>query len=98
MPFDTPITTPTGPNYREYFAQLCSELPPVPNEGPETRAARQKGAMDAMVSLNPDNAFEARLAVRAVSADAHAADALRSAALALAADDPERVRQCRAQA
>jgi hypothetical protein len=52
--------------------------------------------MDAVVALNPDNAFEARLAVRVVSTDAHAADALRSAALA--ADDPGEVLRCRAQA
>ena len=96
MPFDTSPTTATGANYREYFAELCRELPPVPDEDPEARAARQNSAMDAVVALHPDNAFEARLAVRIVSTDAHAADALRSAALA--AGDPEKVRQCRAQA
>jgi hypothetical protein len=95
MPFDASPTTATGANYREYFAELCRELPPVPDEDPEARAARQNSAMDAVVALHPDNAFEARLAVRIVSTDAHAADALRSAALA--AGDPERVRQCRAQ-
>jgi hypothetical protein len=95
MPFDTSPTTATGANHREYFAELCRELPPVPDEDPEARAARQNSAMDAVVALHPDNAFEARLAVRIVSTDAHAADALRSAALA--AGDPERVRQCRAQ-
>jgi len=95
MPFDTSLTTATGANYREYFAELCRELPPVPDDDPEARAARQNSAMDAIVALHPDNAFEARLAVRIVSTDAHAADALRSAALA--AGDPERVRQCRAQ-
>jgi hypothetical protein len=96
MPFDTSPTTATGANHREYFAELCRELPPVPDEDPEARATRQNSAMDAVVALHPDNAFEARLAVRIVSTDAHAADALRSAALA--AGDPERVRQCRAQA
>ena len=96
MPFDTSPTTATGANYREYFAELCRELPPVPDEDPEARAARQNSAMDAVVALHPENAFEARLAVRIVSTDAHAADALRSAALA--AGDPEKVRQCRAQA
>jgi hypothetical protein len=95
MPFDTSLTTATGANYREYFAELCRELPSVPDDDPEARAARQNSAMDAVVALHPDNAFEARLAVRIVSTDAHAADALRSAALA--AGDPERVRQCRAQ-
>ena len=96
MPFDTPPTNPIGANYREYFAELCRELPPVPDEDPEARAARQKSAMDAVVALHPENAFETRLAVRIVSTDAHAADALRAAALA--AGDPEKVRQCRAQA
>jgi hypothetical protein len=95
MPFDTPPTNPAGANYREYFAELCRELPPVPDQDPEARAARQSSAMDAVVALHPENAFEARLAVRIVSTDAHAADALRAAALA--AGDAEKVRQCRAQ-
>jgi hypothetical protein len=96
MPFDTPPTNPAGANYREYFAELCRELPPVPDEDLEARAARQNSAMDAVVALHPENAFETRLAVRIVSTDAHAADALRAAALA--AGDFEKVRQCRAQA
>jgi hypothetical protein len=100
MPFDTPSITPTGTpagaNYREYFAELCRELPPVPDEDLEARAARQNSAMDAVVALHPENAFETRLAVRIVATDAHAADALRAAALA--AGDAEKVRQCRAQA
>jgi hypothetical protein len=95
MPFDTPPTNPTGANHREYFAELCRELPPVPDEDLEARAARQNSAMDAVVALHPENAFETRLAVRIVSTDAHAADALRAAALA--AGDFEKVRQCRAQ-
>jgi hypothetical protein len=96
MSFDPPPITPTGANHREYFAELCRELPPVPDEDLEARAARQKSAMDAVVALHPENAFETRLAVRIVSTDAHAADALRAAALA--AGDAEKVRQCRAQA
>jgi hypothetical protein len=100
MPFDppsiTPTGTPTGANHREYFAELCRELPPVPDEDLEARAARQNSAMDAVVALHPENAFETRLAVRIVATDAHAADALRAAALA--AGDAEKVRQCRAQA
>jgi hypothetical protein len=73
MHFESPSPGPSSANYREYFAELCRELPPLPGEDPE-----------------------ARLAVRVVSTDAHAADALRSAAFA--ADDPEEVRRCRAQA
>ena len=99
MSFDPPPSphrTPTGANHREYFAELCRELPPIPDEDLEARAARQKSTMDAVVALHPENAFEARLAVRIVSTDAHAADALRAAALA--AGDAEKVRQCRAQA
>jgi hypothetical protein len=100
MPFDppsiTPTGTPAGANHREYFAELCRELPPVPDEDLEARAARQNSAMDAVVALHPENAFETRLAVRIVATDAHAADALRAAALA--AGDAEKVRQCRAQA
>ena len=96
MHFESPTPGPSSANYREYFAELCRELPPLPGEDAEARALRLKSAMDAVVALNPDNAFEARLAVRVVSADGHAADALRSAALA--ADDADAVRRCRAQA
>ena len=52
--------------------------------------------MDAVVALHPDDDFEARLALRIVAMDFHAADSLRSAGLAV--DDPEEVRRCRAQA
>ena len=52
--------------------------------------------MDAVVALHPDDAFEARLAVRIVAMDSHAGDSLRSAGLA--GDDPEKIRRCRAQA
>jgi hypothetical protein len=59
-----PDTTPA--KHREIFALLCAELPPPPdNTTPDIRAAREQGAMDAVVALHPDNAFEARLAVRA---------------------------------
>jgi hypothetical protein len=90
--------TPTGANYRLYSAQLCRELPEIPDEDPQARAARQKSAMDAVVALHPDNAFEAELAVRIVSTGAHAGAALREAALAASAGDAAQVRQCRAQA
>lgn len=95
MPFDTAATTARA-NYRAYFAQLCRELPELPGEDPEARAARLERAMDAVLALHPDDAFEADLAVRIVSSGAHAADALRLAVLA--AGDPEKLRQSRAQA
>ncbi len=85
-----------SPNAREGFALLCAELPPPPDKTPEARTARERGAMDAVFTLNPENAFEARLAVRIVAMDAHAADCLRLAGLA--ADDPMEMRRCRAQA
>jgi hypothetical protein len=86
----------TSRNYCEYFALLCGELPRPPDgTTQEARVARDKSAMEAVVALNPDNDFEARLAVRIVAMDAQAGDSLRLAALET---DPEKVRQCRAQA
>ena len=52
--------------------------------------------MDAVIALHPEDAFEVRLAVRIVAMDAHAVDALRAAAAAMA--DPWEMRRCRAQA
>ena len=57
-------SNPSGSNYRETFAYLCSQLPPI-DASPDVRAARDRGAMDAVVALNPYDAFEARLAARA---------------------------------
>ena len=54
------------------------------------------GAMDAVAALNPADAFEARLAARIVAMDAHAADTLRLAGLAV--NDPAEMHRCRAQA
>ena len=96
MHLETPDANPSGANYREVFADLRAQLPPLPDEDPASRARREQRAMDAVACLTPHDAFEARLAVRAVAADAHAADALRSAVLGAA--DPDKVRQCRAQA
>jgi hypothetical protein len=96
MPLDTHNANPSGANYREIFADLRIQLPSLPDEAPEARARREQRAMDAVAALIPYDAFEVRLAVRAVATDAHAADALRS--VALAAGDPDKVRQCRAQA
>ncbi len=91
-----PPPNPSGSNYRETFAYLCSMLPKSPHDTPDVRAVRNMGAMDAVAALNPADAFEARLAARIVAMDAHAADALRSASLAV--NDPAEMHRCRAQA
>jgi hypothetical protein len=91
-----PPPNPSGSNYRETFAYLCSMLPKPPDDTPDVRAVRNMGAMDAVAALNPCDAFEARLAARIVAMDAHAADALRSASLAV--NDPAAMHRCRAQA
>jgi hypothetical protein len=91
-----PPPNPSGSNYRETFAYLCSMLPKSPDDTPDVRAVRNMGAMDAVAALNPCDAFEARLAARIVAMDAHAADALRSASLAV--NDPAAMHRCRAQA
>jgi hypothetical protein len=96
MPFDTPNANPSGANYRAVFADLCSQLPELPDEDPESLADRRQRAMDALVALVPCDAFETELAIRIVATNAHAKDALRS--VALDADNPDKVRQCRAQA
>jgi hypothetical protein len=96
MQSTSPPPRPSGSNYREIFALVCSMLPPLPDDTPDTRAARERGAMDAVAALNPADAFEARLAARIVGMDAHAADGLRLAGLAAA--DPDKMRGCRAQA
>jgi hypothetical protein len=95
MPPDTLPDTP-GTNHREMFAMLCGELPPPADGNPDTRAMHERGAMDAVIALHPMDAFEARLAVRIVAADAHAGDSLRLAGLA--ANDPAEMHRCRAQA
>jgi len=83
-------------NCRFYFAKLCEEFPKPPDgTDPDTWAARKNKAMDAALALHPENDAECLFAVRVVSADAHAGDALRCAGLA---DDPDVVRKCRAQA
>jgi hypothetical protein len=96
MQSTSPPPRPPGSNYREIYALVCSMLPPSPDDTPDIRAARERGAMDAVAALNPYDAFEARLAARIVGMDAHAADSLRSAGLAAA--DPAEMHRCRAQA
>jgi hypothetical protein len=62
---DIPRSDAPGANYREHFAILCGSLPPPPNDTADIRAVRDRGAMDAVVPLHPEDAFETRLAVRA---------------------------------
>ena len=81
---------------REAYAELCGSLPAPPADTPDARAAREDAAMAAVAALHPADAFEARLAVRIVAMEAHAADALRSASLAAA--DPDAQHRCRSQA
>ena len=90
-----PASNPSGSNYRETYAYLCSQLPPI-DASPDAVAARDRGAMDAVVALNPYDAFEARLAARIVAMDAQAADSLRLAGLAV--NDTAEMHRCRAQA
>jgi hypothetical protein len=96
MHIDTPLANLPASLAREAFAELCASLPPRRDETAEARAARDELAMAAVAALHPADAFEARLAVRIVAMDAHAADALRSAGLAV--NDPAELRRCRAQA
>ena len=65
MQSTSPPPRPPGSNYREIYALVCSMLPPSPDDTPDTRAARERGAMDAVTALDPADAFEARLAARA---------------------------------
>ncbi len=81
---------------RHTLYQLTEALPPPISDIPEERAARDEAAIAAVAVLQPADAFEARLAVRVVAADAHAIDSLCSAGLpGRQLDD---VRRCRAQA
>jgi hypothetical protein len=75
---------------------LIRELPPAIPDTQEDRAERDEAAIAAVAALHPEDAFEARLAVRIVAADAQAADCLRSAAAS--GHDASEARRCRAQA
>jgi len=96
MDAETFLPANSGANCREFFAMLCKMLPPSPGDSPDVRAARERSAMDAVVALHPDDAFEARLAVRAVAMDAQCAASLHDAGLAV--NDPMEMRRCQAWA
>jgi hypothetical protein len=93
MTDDTQYRDTLAPNTREVFADLCSALPKSAADTEEAIAARARRALDAVFALHPE---EARLATRIVAMDAHALDALRAAANAVA--DPWEMSRCRAQA
>jgi hypothetical protein len=89
---------------RAIYADLCTLLPPPPDDTPEARHLRDERAMTAVAHLLPENAAEAEVAVLIVAAQFQARDALRAAARCIPGPDPEtgpdpdRLRQCRAQA
>ncbi len=96
MATDTSYPDTLAPNARAIFAELCVSLPKSAADSEEAIAARARKALDAVTALHPEDQFEADLATSIVAMRAHSMDALRAAAQA--ADDPDRVRQCRAQA
>jgi hypothetical protein len=81
---------------RQLYAELCSALPPPPDGTPEARALRDQHAIAAVAHLLPENVAEANIAVLIVIAQARARAAFRAAAEP--GLDPDRLRQCCAQA
>jgi hypothetical protein len=75
---------------------LTGALPAPLTDIPEECAARDAAAIAALGDLHPEDAFRARLAARAVAADAHAMECLRLAGLP--GQEPDEARRCRAQA
>jgi hypothetical protein len=75
---------------------LLESLPPPLSDTAEERTARDEHAMASLAVLNPADAFEARLAARAVAADARANECLRLASVPKT--HPDRVDQCVRQA
>jgi hypothetical protein len=96
MADDTRYADTLAPNARAVYAELCTSLPKSAAETEESFAARVTKGLDAVCALHPEDQFEVDLATSIVAMRAHAMDALRAAAQA--ADFPDRVRQCRAQA
>jgi hypothetical protein len=81
---------------REIYAELCRSLPPPPDDTPERRAVREQQATITVGHLLPENAAEATLAAQVVATQFHARDALQAASAP--GIDPDKLRQCRAQA
>jgi len=75
---------------------LLESLPPPLSDTPAERAARDEAAIASLAALNPADAFEARLAARAVAADSRATECLRLASVPKL--HPDRVDRCIRQA
>src|SRR5580704_10032818 len=75
---------------------LLESLPPPLSDTAEERTARDEAAIASLAVLHPADAFEARLAARAVAADARATECLRLASVPKT--HPDRVDQCLRQA
>jgi hypothetical protein len=81
---------------REIYVELCTLLPPPPDNTPEARAQRDERAMTAVAHLLPENAAEAEVAVLIVAAQFRAREALRAASRPNL--DPDQTRRLTAQA
>jgi hypothetical protein len=75
---------------------LLESLPPPLSDTAEECTARDEAAIASLAVLHPADAFEARLAARAVAADARATECLRLASVPKT--HPDRVDQCLRQA
>ncbi len=75
---------------------LMESLPPPLSDALEERAARDEAAIASLAALNPADAFEARLAARAIAADSRATECLRLASVPNM--HPDRMDQCLRQA
>ncbi|HEY2620721.1 MAG TPA: hypothetical protein VGI78_25520 [Acetobacteraceae bacterium] len=75
---------------------LLESLPPPLSDTAEERTARDEAAIASIAVLKPADAFEARLAARAVAADARGTECMRLASVPKT--HPDRVDQCVRQA
>jgi hypothetical protein len=64
---------------RDVFSNLCGSLPAPINNTPDGIADRDEGAVAALAALQPENAFEAQIAMHIVGNNAHGLANLRRA-------------------